>query len=69
MLCQHAQQTVKISIKTFLQTQFLSSQVISKNRFETKINSSINDWKSQTIDQFLQTIKIFQAVSHGNQLM
>ncbi|CAF4128482.1 unnamed protein product, partial [Rotaria sordida] len=69
MLCQHAQQTVNISIKTFLQTQFLSSQVISQNRFETKVNSTINDWKSETIDQFLQTIKMFQAVSHGNQLM
>ncbi|CAF4168673.1 unnamed protein product [Rotaria sordida] len=69
MLCQHAQQTVNISMKTFLQTQFLSSQVISQNRFETKVNSSINDWKSETIGQFLQTIKIFQAVSHGNQLM
>ncbi|CAF0805382.1 unnamed protein product [Rotaria sordida] len=69
MLCQYAQQTVNISMKTFLQTQFLSSQVISQNRFETKVNSSINDWKSETIDQFLQTIKIFQAVSHGNQLM
>ncbi|CAF1033314.1 unnamed protein product [Rotaria sordida] len=69
MLCQHAQQTVNISIKTFLQTQFLSSQVISQNQFEAKINSSINDWKSRTIEQFLQTIKIFQVVSHGNQLM
>ncbi|CAF0810930.1 unnamed protein product [Rotaria sordida] len=68
LLCQHAQQTVNISIKTFLQTQFLSSQVTSQNQFEAKINSSINDWKSQTIDQFLETIKIFQAVSHGNQL-
>ncbi|CAF4869060.1 unnamed protein product [Rotaria sp. Silwood1] len=69
LLCQHAQETVNISIKTFLQTQFLSSQVISQNRFEAKINSSINDWKSQTIDQFLETIKIFQAVSHGNRLV
>ncbi|CAF3460625.1 unnamed protein product, partial [Rotaria sp. Silwood2] len=69
LLYQHSQQTVNISIKTFLQTQFLSSQVISQNRFEAKINSSINDWKSQTIDQFLETIKIFQAVSHGNQLV
>ncbi|CAF3996101.1 unnamed protein product, partial [Rotaria sordida] len=69
LLCQHAQQTVNISIKTFLQTQFLSSQVTSQNQFEAKINLSINDWKSQTIDQFLETIKIFQAVSHGNQLV
>ncbi|CAF4327728.1 unnamed protein product [Rotaria sp. Silwood2] len=69
LLCQHAQQTVNISIKAFVQTQFLSSQVIPQNRFETKVNSSINDWKSQTIDQFLETIKIFQAVSHVNRLM
>ncbi|CAF5049793.1 unnamed protein product, partial [Rotaria sp. Silwood1] len=69
MFCQHAQQTVNISIRTFLQTQFLSSQVISNDRFETKVNSSISDLKSQSIDQFLQTVKIFQGVSHGNQLM
>ena len=69
MLCEHAQQTVDISIKTFLQTQFLSSQVISQNRFEIKINSSVNDLISQTIEKFLQTIQIFQEISHGNQLM
>ncbi|CAF3330574.1 unnamed protein product [Rotaria sp. Silwood2] len=69
LLCKHAQQTVNISINTSLQTQFLSSQVISQDRFESEVNSSINDWKSQTVNQFLETIKIFQAVSHGNQLM
>ncbi|CAF2215269.1 unnamed protein product, partial [Rotaria magnacalcarata] len=69
MFCQHAQQTVNISIKTLLQTQFLSSQVISQNQFETEVNVSINAWKSQTVDQFLETIKIFEAVSYGNQLM
>ncbi|CAF4703202.1 unnamed protein product, partial [Rotaria sp. Silwood2] len=42
---------------------------ISQDRFESEVNSSINDWKSQTINQFLETIKIFQAVSRGNQLM
>ncbi|CAF1336190.1 unnamed protein product [Rotaria sordida] len=56
-------------IETLLQTQFLSAQVISQNRFETKVNSFINDWKSQNINQFLEIIKIFQAVSHGNQLI
>ncbi|CAF1397819.1 unnamed protein product [Rotaria sp. Silwood1] len=69
MFCEHAQQTVHTNIKTLLQTQFLSSQVISKDRFEIQINSLISDWKSQILNQFLQAIKIFQAVSHGNQLM
>ncbi|CAF4595068.1 unnamed protein product [Rotaria sp. Silwood2] len=69
LLCQHAQQTVNMSITTFLQEQFLSSQLISANRFEAKMNSSFNDWKSETINQFLEALKIFQAVSHGNQLV
>lgn len=69
MFCQYAQQTVDVSIETFLQTRFLSSQVISQNRFEAQINSSINDWKSQTLGQFLQAIEMFLAISKGNQLM
>ncbi|CAF1266166.1 unnamed protein product [Rotaria sordida] len=69
LLCKHANKTVNISIETLLQTQFLSAQVISQNRFETKVNSFINDWKSQNINQFLEIIIIFQAVSHGNQLI
>ncbi|CAF3205316.1 unnamed protein product, partial [Rotaria sp. Silwood2] len=43
IFCEQAQHTVNISLETFLQAQFASSQVISPDFFEFKIHSSIRN--------------------------
>ncbi|CAF1510720.1 unnamed protein product [Adineta ricciae] len=68
MFCQQAKQTVDEASDIFLQTKFISSQVISPQSFELQINSSIEDWKSTTINTFIRTIQLVRVTTQGNQL-
>ena len=43
VLCQHAQQTVNTSLETFFHSKLVTLQVISRERFEAKINSFIDN--------------------------
>ncbi|CAF0862508.1 unnamed protein product [Adineta steineri] len=69
MFCQQAQQIVDNGIKTFLQTQFISSQIDYEDLFESKINLSISDWQSVMLNRYLRPINIIRKISQGNLLM
>ena len=68
-LCQQTRQTIENALLIFLQTQFVSSQVLSKDFFESQADSIIEDWKSVTINRFLRTLDLIGATTQGNQLM
>jgi hypothetical protein len=62
------QQTIDDALRIFLQTEFVSSQVISQQSFELKGNLLIQDWKSTTLNTFMCTIQLVLAITQGNQL-
>jgi hypothetical protein len=68
MMCQQAQETIDDALQVFLQTQFVSPQVISQESFEFQVNSLIEDWKSTTINTFMRTFQLVRATEQGNQL-
>ena len=68
MFCQESRQMIDDSLQVFLQTQFVSSQVISQQLFESQMNLSIINWQSSTIERFVRTIQLIQAMNFGNQL-
>ncbi|CAF1125518.1 unnamed protein product [Adineta steineri] len=69
MLCQQAQQIVDNGIETFLQTQYVSSQIDSQDLFQSKINLLITDWRSTILNRYLRPINIIRTISQGNLLM
>ncbi|CAF0796397.1 unnamed protein product [Didymodactylos carnosus] len=68
-LCENAQQTVNDSLRLFLQTQFVSSQVIAQEIFHSQINSLIEDWQVNTISRFQLGIQLVRATNQGNKIM
>ncbi|CAF4365488.1 unnamed protein product, partial [Adineta steineri] len=62
MLCQQAQQIVDNGIETFLQTQFISSQIDSQDLFQSKINLLITDWRSTILNSYLRPINIIGTI-------
>jgi hypothetical protein len=68
-LCKYANQTVNSARSTFLQTQFVSSQVVQENIFDLEINSLIDNWKSNTINRFEQALQLIRATNQGNKLL
>jgi hypothetical protein len=69
MFCTESQRTIDSSLLIFYQREFISSQVVSEEVFQSQIQSFIVEWQSSTVNQFLQTIELIQAITHGNQLM
>ncbi|UJR20228.1 hypothetical protein I4U23_023359 [Adineta vaga] len=67
--CYQAKKTIDTALNIYLQTQFVGSQVLSQQLFESQMNSSIQNWQSATINQFLRTIQLLRATTQGNQLL
>ncbi|CAF1190754.1 unnamed protein product [Adineta steineri] len=68
MFCQQAQQAIEDALHVFLQTTFISSQVLTQQSFRVQINSVIETWKLTTVNTFIRTIELFRATMQGNQL-
>ena len=66
--CQLAQQTVDDARQDFLQSLFVSSQVIPQQFMVPQMKSLIQDWISTTVNQFVRTINLFRAITQTNQL-
>ena len=69
MLCQQAKQTIDDNLAIFLQTQMVSSQVISQQSLESEIGARIDDWKLTLKSQFVRTIALILNTTLTNQLM
>ncbi|CAF3746314.1 unnamed protein product [Adineta steineri] len=68
MFCQQAQQAIDDALHVFLQTTFISSQVIFQQSFQVQINSVIETWKLTTVNTFIRIIELFRTTMQGNQL-
>ena len=68
IFCQQAQQTINDSLQVLLRTKFISSQVIPHQLFSSQVNATIQDWQSTTVNQFVRTIQLVEAIIRGNQL-
>ena len=67
--CQQAEQTISNALRVFLQTQYVSSQVVSPQLFESQAYSLIEAWQSMTIDQSMYINEFVRAMIRGNQLL
>ncbi|CAF3883807.1 unnamed protein product, partial [Adineta steineri] len=68
MFCQQAQQAIDDALRVFLQTTFISSQILSQQSFRVQLDSVIETWKLTTINTFIRTIELFRTTMQGNQL-
>ena len=67
--CQQAEQTISNALRVFLQTQYVSSQVVSPQLFEFQAYSLIEAWRSMTINQSMYINQFVRAMIRGNQLL
>jgi hypothetical protein len=67
--CESVQQTVNDTLRVFLQSKFVSSQVIAQQILDLKIHSLIEDWQLNTINRYQYVIQLIRAINQGNQLM
>ena len=68
MFYQKANKTIDTALQVFLQSQLVSSQVISQQLFESQVNFSIHNWESSTKQRFIRTIELVRAMHFGNHL-
>lgn len=68
-LCYFAKQTISDSQSIFLQTKLISRKMIEQTTFELKVNISINDWKTATINAFIRDQQLMRVIIQGNQIM
>ncbi|UJR18485.1 hypothetical protein I4U23_005391 [Adineta vaga] len=68
MFCQQAKQSINESSETFLQTKFVTSQLLSQQTFQSQINSLFEDWKLGTMNTFIRMIQLVRTTTKGNQL-
>ncbi len=68
-LCQLTQKTVKDNLQTFLQKEFVQTQMISTGELEIQIASLIADFIDSTPKTFLRTLKFIQNITAQSLLM
>lgn len=56
------------SIETFLRRQIVTAEVLSKDLFNTQLNTVIDKWRSEVTYDFLQTIDLCRVNMQGNML-
>ena len=66
--CAQSKRAIKNALGGFLQTQLVSSQVISKELFQSQFESLIHDWQFTTTKQLLSAVKLILATTQGNRL-
>jgi hypothetical protein len=68
-LCKHAQETVNDTLRSFLQTDFLSAQILRQSTFTPQFEALIESWKFTTVNGFQLETTLFQAVQQGNKYL
>ena len=65
-LCDHSVKTVTDSIDQFLSSLFVTSNVLSENEFNIRLNSQIEQRKQITPNKFMNLLSLIRNVNHGN---
>ncbi|CAF1136735.1 unnamed protein product [Adineta steineri] len=66
--CELSQNTLNTAVSKFEETDFITVHVIPQDEFNRKIKLIIEQFKTTTSDQFIETFKLIQAINHANQL-
>ena len=69
MFCTTAFETITNSKIIFFQRKFISSQVVSAELFQSQIEAAFDNWQFITTNQYLHTLELIRATTHGNHLM
>ncbi|CAF0761016.1 unnamed protein product [Adineta steineri] len=67
-ICELTRNTLNTALSKFEETDFITMHVIPQDEFNRKIKSIIEQFKTTTSDQFIETFKLIQTINHANQL-
>lgn len=68
-LCESVQRTIDDALRTFLDTQFVSSVVIAPDIFDFEVQTLFNTWQVSTVNRYQYVIELLRAIYQGNLLM
>lgn len=69
ILCLSTNKTINDALESLQHQHIVTYNVLSESIFEAQINATIQDWKSTTVHNFVQTFQLFRLNIQGNQLM
>ena len=69
MFCEQIQQTITDAMQNFLQTRWVSSQVMREPEFQAQIDFLFHQWNSSTVNLYNQTLELIFVTNQANQLM
>ncbi|CAF3872343.1 unnamed protein product [Adineta steineri] len=67
-ICELTRNTLNTALSKFEETDFITVHVIPQDEFNRKIKLIIEQFKTITSDQFIETFKLIQTINHANQL-
>ena len=67
-LCALSRKTLNTSLSIFVQTDFITAHVISRAEFDIRTEVIVEQFKTTVPNQFMDTLKLMQVISQGNQL-
>ncbi|CAF1411924.1 unnamed protein product [Adineta steineri] len=68
VLCELSKNMLNISLLNFEQTDFVTSDVISYDEFNIRIETILGEFERTISSQFTEIFQLIQIVNHGNQL-
>ena len=69
LFCDQSRQVITDAMQNFLQTRWVSSQVMHEPEFQAQIDFLFHQWNSSTVNQYNQTLELIFVTSQANQLM
>ena len=69
IFCESIEQTIDDALRTFLQTQFVSSVVLAQDIFDPQIRLLVQNWQLNTVNRYQHVIQLLRAIYQGNLLM
>ena len=67
--CENAQDTIVDARQAFLQTKYISIQLIDENYFLNEISSTIDNWKTNTNNRYGRIVQLIRETNQGNKLI
>lgn len=65
-LCDLSRTTINNNVNKFLNSMFISNELLSRRRFAETINATIFDFRSATTDRFARAFHLVRDVNHVN---
>ncbi|CAF1196645.1 unnamed protein product [Adineta steineri] len=68
-LCSLSKKTLTVALYAFQETDYFTRHVIPRDEFKVSTEALLKQFETTRGHQFMQIIKLIQAVNHGNQLV